>query len=206
MMAKDDVAIIFINMLDWWLGGTGETETGGADKNAYRDEWGCPALPASQVKGTLRETAELWAGWTSADVAVFFCLGTGDAGAHDDSRSREGALGWGPEAGLPLSIRKALEGDSEKRARLFSRVPATAINPLTGTALDTSLRQIEVVVPMQLTLEVRWLSLTPQPDDWIEKLDQLCALTPSFGALKQDGFGRCVASCKAVSRKQGLAA
>jgi hypothetical protein len=204
-MAKDNPAVITITMLDWWLGGTGGTEAGGADKNAYRDEWGCPALPASQVKGTLRESAELWAGWTDEEVALFFGLGTGGTGIHEDKREFEGAMDFGAEAGLPMPIRMALEGDPEKRSRLFSRVPAMAINSETGTALDTSLRQIEVIVPMQLTLEVRWLSSTPQPDDWVEKLDQLCALTPSFGALKQDGFGRCVASCSIGTHSRELA-
>lgn len=205
-MAGDDQAVITITMLDWWLGGTGETQTGGSDKNAYRDEWGCPALPASQVKGTLRETAELWAGWSAQEIERFFGHRSGTGAIMGDKRTREGALVFGPDAGLPMPIRTALEKDPERRSRLFSSVPATAIDPATGTASDKSLRQIEVVVPMPLTLFVSWDHPTEQDDEWVQKLDHLCALTPAFGALKQDGFGRCVASCRSVANSQEAAA
>jgi hypothetical protein len=178
-------------MLDWWLGGTGETEAGGSDKNAYRDEYGCPALPASQVKGTLRETAELWAGWSEDNVSLFF----GARAVSGKGPSAEGHLLPGAEAALPLPLRKALSTAPHERARLFASVPQTAINPATGTAKDRSLRQIEVAVPMLLELPIRWQGALPPPDGWISQLDSLCALTPAFGALKQDGFGRCVADC-----------
>lgn len=205
-MASGEQAVITITMLDWWLGGTGETQTGGSDESAYRDEWGCPALPASQVKGTLRETAELWAGWPAQQIERFFGHRSAKGAIIGDKKRREGALLFGPDAGLPKPIRAALENDPERRSRLFSSVPATAIDPTTGTASDKSLRQIEVVVPMPLMLHVRWDHPIEQDDEWVQKLDHLCALTPAFGALKQDGFGRCVSACSSVATSREAAA
>lgn len=183
-------ASLKIRFLDWWLAGTGQSLAGGSDKNAYRDEWGCPALPASQVKGTLRETASLWAGWDDQQVVAYF-------GSHSDAtdaaQSVPGHLVFSGDARLEGPDRAWFAANPGAQKELFGRLPATAIDPQTGTAKDRSLRQIEAVVPMELCLVVSWDGADPPPDDWVDRLDELCAFTPAFGAGKQDGFGRAVA-------------
>ena len=35
--------------------------------------------------------------------------------------------------------------------------------------------------------------------DWLDQLDLLCAMTPGFGKMTNDGLGRAIASCGPVA-------
>ena len=93
------------------------------------------------------------------------------------------------------------EVNKNERGQLFGLLYATAIDEETGTAKARSLRQIEAAVPMTVEAAISLRKQAPDPD-WMERLDGLCALTPAFGKLKNDGYGRAIAQCLSLGRSQ----
>lgn len=182
--------VLRITFLDWWHGGTGQSGMADADMIALRDRFGCPALAMTQVKGTLRETADHF--WEPEQVVRYFGEATNAASPPDDAE--QGAIRF---SGL-MTISEAegawFAANEQERGQLFGLLYATAIDETTGTAKARSLRQIEAAVPMTLEAEISLRKRAPDPD-WVERLDALCALTPAFGKLKNDGYGRAVAQC-----------
>jgi hypothetical protein len=182
-------ATITIQFTDYWLSSTGGSGKGDLDMVCYRDRDGCPALPMTQVKGMLRETAELL--WPDAEVFGFF----GER-AKENAPAAEGALRFAGDAQLPKDDRAwfAAKANNDKRAALFARLRSTAVTEA-GVAKTNSLRTAEVAVPLTLTGRIDWTGSERPPENWIKRLNQLCQLTFTFGHGKNDGLGRAVASC-----------
>lgn len=187
MMAGPRAAIVEISFHDWWIAGTGATGEGDTDMELTRDEDGCPAMPGTQVKGTLREMAEAFG---LLDAAMEQLLGTPENG---QAEVRFGAL-----AQLPDGDRAEFAAEPEARAALFGLFRATAINESNGLARTETLRSARVAVPMTLSLRLDWIGNGNPPDKWVETLDQILAFTPAFGKLKNDGMGRATARCTAA--------
>ena len=111
-------ATLSITFTSWWLGGTGGSGKGDLDVVAYRDQWGCPALPMTQIKGTLRETADRF--WDSKRVIDWF----GGEGSDGQSQIR-----FSGDASLLAEQAKwfGYEDNHAKRATLFSAIRSTAL-------------------------------------------------------------------------------
>lgn len=186
-------ALITIKFIDYWHAGTGSTGKGDADMTTFRDEWGCPAMPMSQIKGILRETAETFALLKDDELNQFF----GKRSEQNVYVAQESAISFTGNALLADAQRNWLGSDVNKSYRdsLFSSQKSTAINPATGTAKNNSLRSIEVVVPLTLVKKVSWAAEEP-PEDWIGLIDMICAMTPAFGKAVHDGLGRAIATCQ----------
>jgi CRISPR/Cas system CSM-associated protein Csm3 (group 7 of RAMP superfamily) len=192
------VAKIEIKFIDFWHAGTGSTGRSDADMVTYRDAWGCPALPMSQIKGILRETAE-----------TFELLPVDNCNKYFGQRPQQGvyvagesAISFVGDALMSDSQRNWLGDDKNKAFRdsLFSNQKSTAINEETGTAKSNSLRSMEGVVPLTLEQTITWVR-GDAPTDWITNLDMICALTPSLGKAVHDGLGRAIITCKAVTEQ-----
>jgi len=184
-------ATVTIRFSDYWLSSTGGSGQGDLDTICHRDTDGCPALPMTQVKGMLRETAERL--WPAAEVDNLF--GERDA---DDRTPLAGALRFAGEARLSAGERAYFAANLAARAALFGRLRSTRINDQ-GVADDNMLRTAEVAVPLEINGRVDWNSVdgAALDDHWVGELDQLCKLTFAFGHGKMDGLGRAVASAKA---------
>lgn len=195
-------ATLTIQFLDWWQAGTGKSGEGDADMIAHRDEWGCPALPGSQLKGILREAARDRLGWNEDAITPYFgeAMNKGTPGL-----AQSGGLAFPENATLTSAEQGWFHANKEARGALFSMLYATAIDVETGTAKDRSLRLIEVAVPMTLTAEIVWTGREPPPEDWIEQLDMMCSLTPAFGKQTHDGLGRAIACCKVANNQEAQA-
>lgn len=188
MSARTRFANIELSFSGYWLSGTGGGQGRRLDAECHRDPHDFPAMPMSQVKGTLRQTAERLAaaaigGWSEECVVKLF-------GKRSDGSGPDGALAFLGDATVADFICPQVSGGD--LSLLFERVAATRIDEA-GVADDRTLRAIEVAVPIILTGRLEWL-LVPEPDfDWIGMLDLACAATMSFGALKNDGYGRATA-------------
>lgn len=190
-------ATIIIRFTSYWLSGTGRAGSGDVDAVAHRDRFGCPALPMSQVKGQLRETAERLAriedsAWTNDLVQGLF--GTRPVDSTDHRRSTAARLFFRGDA--TISEARWFQTQPMARAQLFRRIASTRIGP-NGAAVNKTLRAIEAAVPMT----VCGLVICPEEDctvDWVGLLDTACAATLAFGRQKNDGFGRAIARCKAM--------
>lgn len=189
-------ATITITFSDYWLSSTGGSGRGDLDMVCARDADGCPILPMTQVKGMLRETAELV---FPEMVDELFGERIEDV---VDRPPNEGALRFSGNASLPIVERAWFAKNTETRAALFSRLRSTKITD-DGVAETNSLRTAEVAVPLTLTGRIDWVGGGEPPK---ETLDKLCKLTFAFGHGKNDGLGRAIACCAefAASKALGL--
>lgn len=190
-------ALLRIRFLDWWHAGTGRSGAADADMIALRDEFGCPALPMTQAKGTLRETADRF--WSAEDVNRYFGESSRPAlvGAVPRENVTQGGIRFSGLMTIPQPEAAWFAANQEERAQLFEPLYSTAIDEQTGTAKARSLRQIEAAVPLTLSAEIS-LREGSFIEGWVAALNELCALTPAFGKLKNDGFGRAIAECVAM--------
>lgn len=188
-------AHIVIEFTGYWVGGTGGGKGRQADTACHRDRRGLPALPMSQIKGTLRETAD-----RMVDAGALAC-GIRDAlfgerlTPEDRCEPKPAALDFLDDATVPDDLAAR---HSENPAALFTRLPQTAMTEK-GVASDRSLRTTEVARPVQLVGRVLVRDGATPPQDWVAVLDSICAATLAFGKNKSDGLGRAIASVEAVT-------
>ena len=190
---------VILDFQSWWLSGTGGGKGRKQDLVCHRDKDGFPAMPMSEIKGTLRETAEMLArencGWTDDDIQLLFGPRTEDG---DDGQG--GALSFGYEACVSADYRAHLGGEIEL---LFERIPSTRINEA-GVAADQTLRAIEAAVPLKIEGRVNWDSKEAPPTNWIDLLDMAAAATPAFGKGKFDGFGKAIATVQELPQQRAV--
>lgn len=179
--------MLTIEFTGYWIAGEGKGGAG-LDDVTYRDAQGCPAMPMTQVKGQLRETAGRL--WSAKDVGDLFGNGAAEV---DDGRS---PLAFRGEAKLADPVRRwfGTKEGQQAREQLFRTIAATRIDE-NGVAAGRSLRRIEVAVPMRLVGTVSWRGRREPQEDWVRRLDRVCAATLAFGKGKNDGLGRAIARC-----------
>ena len=187
---------IRIEFQGFWLAGTGGGRGRHLDAACYRDADKLPAMPMSQVKGRLRETAVALAlagdpDWTPARVVdLLGWRADEELSASVTDAPVQAAVAFDEDARIADNLRPWCIAN---RGRLFKRLAATKIGE-TETAEDKTLRAIEVAVPLSLEGHVRWQrpgELTV--GNWVDLLDRLCAATISFGKNKLDGLGLALA-------------
>jgi hypothetical protein len=180
----------------YWIAGTGMARGRDSDVVTYRDRQSLPAMPMTQVKGQLRETAQrLAAGgvgpWSEPGLVTRLFGGRGEGDDPGLGGGPDAALAFRGEARLPSDLRAWLV-DNDRGAELFVRLAATAIGER-GAAVDHTLRAVEAVVPLTLEGKVEWIAADPPLAHWTQALDLACAATLAFGKLKADGYGRVIA-------------
>ena len=187
-------AVLTLEFRSWWLSGTGGGRGRLLDAACCRDADGLPAMPMTQVKGALRETADRLAaagraGWSGEKVARLF-----GGRAEDDGRSSAGAVAFLGDARLPEADRAGLVGDAAARGRamLYRRIAATAVDER-GAARDRTLRYVEAAAPVTLEGRLEWTAAGSPDADWVALLDAAAAATAAFGKAKADGYGAALA-------------
>jgi len=180
---------VVIDFRSLWLAGTGGGLGRQADVRCHHDRAGFPALPMSQVKGTLREVADrmVKAGKLAKERRdKLFGERVKDVSGPEP---KEAALAFRSEARVDAATAKAFH---DRPSVLFTRIASTAIDEA-GVAADRTLRSIEAAVPLCLAGRVDWVAESPPDFDWIGVLDMICAVTPAFGKAKGDGYGQAIA-------------
>lgn len=180
---------VVIDFRSLWLAGTGGGLGRQADVRCHRDQAGFPALPMSQVKGTLREVADrmVEAGQLEEGCReILFGERVKDVSGPEP---KEAALAFRGEARVDAATAIAFH---DRPSVLFTRIASTAIDEA-GVAADRTLRSIEAAVPLCLAGRVDWVAASPPDFDWIDILDMICAVTPAFGKSKGDGYGQAIA-------------
>ncbi len=189
-------ATITIRFLDWWHAGTGHSGAGDVDMVAYRDRAGCPAMPMTQIKGILRETAEEMKLMPRDEINRFF----GERSEPGVTVNADGAaVAFTGEAALTADEQAWFHANPKAQGMLFGWLRSTAIDEDTGAAKGETLRSIEACVPVTLSKTIEWIGPGECPGDWLDQLDLLCAMTPAFGKMTNDGLGRAIASCGPVA-------
>lgn len=214
----EDKYTLTLDFLHYWRCGTGKGSGSHVDATVELDEYGCPFVGGSMLKGLLRDAVHKSVRWGSSDdvgttdengenSAVDRLFGT--SGFFNNRASSEtvpGLIRVG-NATLPRDTRQALHHHSAHRNALFRDLYATAIDPVSGTARKGSLRGQQVVVPLSLNAE---LSVAKPPDDendkqnstWVYKhhkalIERALPLIRAIGSGRTRGLGRVKLSLEA---------
>lgn len=182
----------------YWHAGTGRGRGGTVDAVTYKDADGLPRLPGRTVKGLVRDAVaqaeEL--NWFAEDGELKdLSPGITDRlfgkASEEQGKSEPGGLRFS-DAVLPEDVRRWFRGNPKERgliSGLYRTHFATAVNDK-GSAVDQTLRGIEVTVPVTLYATV---SLVPDAGDlgpWTKVLERALPLIHAVGAHRTRGFGR----------------
>lgn len=204
---------LMVNLQSYWHPGTGRGGGFYLDALSHTGADGLPRLPGRTIKGLLRDAvyrAECWrwpefkAGTTTVLFGSRQAVEDLDA-AKDSARfSTQGLLRFSDATLAPEITRYLQDPHGQKLIpELYREHFSTAILHHSGTALDRSLRGIQVVVPLELEATVASIAdiyaadelqdLRAQlgtPETWQSLLGKVFNLVPAVGAYRSRGFGR----------------
>ncbi len=186
-------AALEIDLKGYWHAGGGRGAGAVLDAVVHRDPDGLPVLPGRHLKGLLRDAltrAEAW-GWPDCPQSSAETLF--GKPASDTKESVPGCLRIS-DAVLPREVATWLSGDDGRAylPYLFRALYATAVEHDSGTALDKSLRGIEVTVPLVLTARITPVPGKTPPEDWRARIRGVLPLIDAVGGHRTRGLGRAV--------------
>lgn len=182
----------------YWHPGTGHGSGSALDALTHRDGDGLPALPGRTVKGLLRDALQsaVALGWLSDPRDVHRLCGwrpTPEQQTRPEPLPAQGCLRVS-DATLPAEVAAYLAANPALIAGLYRSHFATAVDSVSGTATQHSLRGIEVVVPLTLEARISILPGSTTPDDWAHSLATALPLLDQLGSHRNRGMGRVVVS------------
>lgn len=197
-----------LQFLDTWHVGTGQGEGSHLDAVTARDADGLPYVPGRMLRGLLRDAVEALVAWGHVPASDALELLGGLAQRTDApgrSMSTAGCL-YVSDALLPAAERRVLAADSAHpaapamRAALYVANFQTAIDPVTSTAAEGSLRSIELVVPLTLDSELCIERPAARAAVLWGHLNRALPLVRGIGAMKTRGHGRVTLSWQGDAR------
>jgi CRISPR/Cas system CSM-associated protein Csm3 (group 7 of RAMP superfamily) len=181
---------LIVDVHDWWQPGTGLGSGAHLDELAHVDADGLPELPGRTLKGLLRDavTRAEELGWVEKGITERLFGRRDDT---DDGRTSPGCLRVG-SARLPEAERRwlALAEAEDARAQLFSEISATAIDRQSGSAVEHSLRGIQVVLPLTISAPIGLVPGRDAPAGWQKALRLSLPLIRAVGSGRSRGLGR----------------
>ncbi len=188
-------ATLIIDLQGWWHPGGGRGAGAVADAVAHRDSHGLPVLPGRHLKGLLREAclhAEAF-GWPGFEHLADTLFGERTEDTDPGQVPKPGCLRIG-DATLEPALHEWLGSEQGKHLQphLFQVLHATAIDHDSGTAVNQSLRGIEVVVPLKLQASITPIPGQQPPAGWQQRLEEILPLIEAVGAYRSRGLGRAV--------------
>lgn len=174
---------------DWHIG-SGLTQGAANAAIPLTDAEGFPYIPGKTVKGLLKDAFhDLKVDQAKIDLL----FGTPNDGVQESeeketSEKKTGKRGacFFANAELPSTEKKGLEG---RKNLLFRSVTSTKIDEHTGTALDESLRSMEITIPLTLQGEIHFLEEIEEETHTLIK--QSMGGIKYLGINRTRGLGRC---------------
>ena len=159
---------IVIEFFTYWHCGSGSSGGSRVDALVARDKNDLPYIPGKTIKGHIREMAE------SLDYSEFIniCFGS--------SEEREGKC-YFSNAIIEEHIDKGLS------SYLFTTISSTKIDDK-GLAVDGSLREVEVVVPLKLYATIEF---DEDSKKYESKMIEAFRQVKRMGLNRTRGLGRC---------------
>lgn len=202
----------------YWHCGSGRGGGSTVDAMVHRNRHNIPEIPGRTVKGLLRDAtcrAEAWghlqAGttvrWFGTDSRNFEVDNIDELDDNDkrhiDRHQTEPGLLIFDNAVLENALVAWLSESSQKEAckELYRHLYATALDPQTGAANDTSLRGMEVVIPLDLFAPVSFrpgMEDSTDADDFKRQVGQVLPLIRGLGLARNRGLGRCEVTLQEV--------
>lgn len=187
--------ILRIDLRGYWHAGGGRGGGAVVDAVVHRDSSGLPVVPGKHLKGLLRDAVERAEAWEWMDYAGLSeaLFGTRTEATEQGIVPKPGCLRVG-DGRLPVAVSDWLGSRAGDKSRpgLFRNLYASAVDHNSGTALDKSLRGMEVTVPLQLEAQISVLPGMRLPENWVEKIQRILPLIDAVGAYRTRGLGRAV--------------
>jgi CRISPR/Cas system CSM-associated protein Csm3 (group 7 of RAMP superfamily) len=157
-----------ISFFDYWHLSSGVSAGSALDTLVVKDPDGIAYLPGKTIKGVLREMAELLD--SAKTDKVFGCEGANMANSYFSN------------ATLDEDTRNYLANNKKLIKNLYSKVTSTKLDE-NSQAIDGSLREIEVVIPLTLYGEI--------VSDEDELITRAMGMVKQIGLNRNRGLGRC---------------
>lgn len=214
--------VLRLDIHSYWHPGTGRGDGASADAVVNEDALGLPTLPGRTLKGLLRAAFSNWVhlgapGARSASEIELFFGSALDAPTTSDNRvssleaarfrTKAGALRVDSATlGETAEQRRAWEGfassgSAEARAQLalLKRSFASTRLDENGVAQDSTLRSVELFVPMSLFARIQ-LQHAEAPRLMAELSEAAHLFLRGLGSYRNRGLGRCTATLIEVPR------
>jgi len=149
-----------LKFFDYWHLSSGLSAGAKLDSTVVKDENSLPYAPGKTIKGLVREMAEEF-----GDIAFL----------HEAYFSN---------ATLNAELKEQVISNNLQN-NLYDIIASTKIDKK-GIAVDNSLREIEVVLPISLYGEIRDI-----PEEFIETMKKALKLIKRMGLNRNRGLGRC---------------
>jgi len=159
-----------VKFLDYWHLSSGLSAGAKLDSSVVKDKDGLPYLSGKTLKGLVREMAEL----LDDDAFIKSCFGVEGV---DMGRCYFSNVTLSKEVQEQIVTNKLQDN-------LYDEIASTKIE--NGIAVDNSLREIEVVVPLIL-----YGTIDDVPTDYKEKIIQSLKMIKRMGLNRNRGLGRC---------------
>lgn len=172
-----------INFYTDWHAGSGLSAGAEADAVVIKDADGFPYIPGKTLKGlfvdAFQDFLSIGIKGISKDVQKKLF------GDFDESTgvTSSGSLFFS-NASLPSTEKESIGADHSEF--LYRTIASTAIDSKTGVAKNTSLRTMEVCVPLTLEAYIQGVEESEK-----KLLTQLASYIRSIGASRNRGLGRC---------------
>jgi len=158
-----------ITFYDFWHLSSGMSAGTALDSLVVKDSNGLPYLPGKTLKGLVREVMESMDD-TSLVKSIFGQEGENMANSYFGN------------ATLDENTKAYLSSNPHLKKQLFDKITSTKIDK-DGIAIDKSLREIEVVVPLRLTGFIDSIER--------EKIQKAVMMIKQIGLNRNRGLGRC---------------
>ncbi|MGL6260366.1 RAMP superfamily CRISPR-associated protein [Vibrio sp. WXL210] len=187
-MGKTQLTLSLDIVSEWHIG-SGEEGGAKADSLVLKDALGLPYVPGRSLKGLIREAVNTAMDnqWFSSDLLSVL----GQEGTQIDSQSSLHVS----SACLSTEDVSYFRDNQHSAAHLYRVITSTAIEGKTGVAKPTSLRSMEVAVPMRLTAK---LELVDKAQLLVEEFKAVLPLITRLGAKRQRGLGQVYVSVESV--------
>lgn len=168
-----------VKFLDYWHLSSGLSAGAKLDSSVVKDRSGVVFVPGKTLKGLAREMAELF----DDEIFVKECFGAEgvDMGACYFSN-----------ATVTKGVHQQIVSN-RLQENLYDEIASTQIDSK-GMAVDNSLREIEVTVPITLYAEI-----TDVPAGYEERLKQSLEMIKRMGLNRNRGLGRCIITVEVAS-------
>jgi len=171
-----------IKFLDYWHLGSGLSAGTRLDSLVVKDDDGLPFAPGKTLKGLFREMGEM------IDCHfVNICFGGSSDPkdiCYDEKMKNIEGVCYFANATLSTEAKEQTLSHNLKD-NLYVEIASTKIDK-NGMAVDNSLREIEVVIPVTLYGEIRDI-----PDEYVEQMIQAIKMVKRMGLNRNRGLGRC---------------
>lgn len=187
------------NIQSYWHIGSGVEGGAYADALVLKNNYQLPYLPGKGIKGLLKEAFSIaeehnWLG-SNIDGLIDLLFGVEGKSGNDT----QGLIQF-TSATLSESEIQYFQKEKSARSNLFTVISSTAIDEKSGVAKATSLRNLEVTIPMELTSTLSINKAHPKAAENLrqieEKMEQwlilILPLITNLGAKRFRGLGQVI--------------